>query len=247
MKEFLKVIFIAKVIIAEVFKAKLKNIKSSKSFLAKIYLYGLQSGARIPTVNLNHPEEFSLVVSNTIVEDILLPMTERSLLLTEREIFVLLKIVKSIKPKIIFEFGLFKGGTLKHFILNTDESVSIYPLDQTSIHLEPSFRKFISAQKNVELIVHDSVSYNFSNFHEKVDFIFIDGGHDYEIVKSDTMNALKMLSENGVIVWDDFNENYPGVIKAVEELKDLAIYHLQATSFAIYVKNPALLKFSPSL
>lgn len=39
----------------------------------------------------------------------------------------------------------------------------------------------------------------------QVDFIFIDGGHDLDTIASDTDNAMRMLGENGVCLWHDFN------------------------------------------
>ena len=58
----------------------------------------------------------------------------------------------------------------------------------------------------VTQIIEDSKVFNFADLCEiKFDSILIDGGHDYETVKSDTDNAIKMLDSNGLIIWDDFN------------------------------------------
>ena len=45
-------------------------------------------------------------------------------------------------------------------------------------------------------------NFDFTKFTEKgpVDFIFVDAGHTYECVKSDTLNALQILSPKGVIL-----------------------------------------------
>jgi hypothetical protein len=50
---------------------------------------------------------------------------------------------------------------------------------------------------------------------QKYDFAFIDGGHNYEIVKHD----YSMLSETPVVVFDDYI--IPGVSKAVDEIKNV--------------------------
>jgi len=51
----------------------------------------------------------------------------------------------------------------------------------------------------------------------KMDFIHIDGGHDYETVKADWNNASRLMNPNTVVVFDD----YPleGVKKVVREIK----------------------------
>ena len=41
----------------------------------------------------------------------------------------------------------------------------------------------------------------------KFDLIFIDGGHDYDVVKSDLSNAIKLSDSNTLIIVDDVH--YP--------------------------------------
>jgi len=51
-----------------------------------------------------------------------------------------------------------------------------------------------------------------------VDYIFIDGGHDYNTVKNDLEYSKKFLSKEGVILCDDYDLTYaPGVKKAIDE------------------------------
>jgi len=51
-----------------------------------------------------------------------------------------------------------------------------------------------------------------------VDYIFIDGGHDYNTVKNDLEYSKNFLSTTGVILCDDYNLTYaPGVKKAIDE------------------------------
>ena len=53
----------------------------------------------------------------------------------------------------------------------------------------------------------------------KIDYVFLDGGHDYETVKNDLNNCIEVLTKNnGVIMCDDYNlSNAPGVEKAIDE------------------------------
>ena len=51
-----------------------------------------------------------------------------------------------------------------------------------------------------------------------IDLIFIDGGHDYSTVKNDLNQSKKIISQNGIILCDDYNLSYAeGVKKAIDE------------------------------
>ena len=38
---------------------------------------------------------------------------------------------------------------------------------------------------------------------EQFDFVFIDGGHDYDIVKTDLFNSIILSEKDGIIIVDD--------------------------------------------
>ena len=50
-----------------------------------------------------------------------------------------------------------------------------------------------------------------------VDMVFIDGFHTYEAVVEDIREWKPKLKDGGILVGDDFNRHYPGVVKAVQE------------------------------
>lgn len=52
---------------------------------------------------------------------------------------------------------------------------------------------------------------------ESIDFIMIDGAHDYESVKADIEAWLPKLAKNGIIAGDDYSSTWKGVMKAVNE------------------------------
>ena len=37
-----------------------------------------------------------------------------------------------------------------------------------------------------------------------MDMVYVDGAHDYEAVRIDTINAMKMIRPGGLVLWDDF-------------------------------------------
>ena len=52
----------------------------------------------------------------------------------------------------------------------------------------------------------------------KIDYVFLDGGHDYVTVKNDLNSCSDVIDNNGTILCDDYNLSYaPGVKKAVDE------------------------------
>ena len=52
----------------------------------------------------------------------------------------------------------------------------------------------------------------------KIEYVFLDGGHEYETVKNDLNNCLEVIKNSGTILCDDNNLSYaPGVKKAIDE------------------------------
>ena len=52
----------------------------------------------------------------------------------------------------------------------------------------------------------------------KVDYVFLDGGHDYKTVKNDLNCCSEVVNNNGTILCDDYNLSYaPGVKRAIDE------------------------------
>ena len=52
----------------------------------------------------------------------------------------------------------------------------------------------------------------------KIDYVFLDGGHDYNTVKNDLDCCSEVINNDGTILCDDYNLSYaPGVKKAIDE------------------------------
>ena len=53
---------------------------------------------------------------------------------------------------------------------------------------------------------------------KKIDYVFLDGGHEYNTVKNDLESCKKVILNNGVVLCDDYDLSYaPGVKKAIDE------------------------------
>ena len=53
---------------------------------------------------------------------------------------------------------------------------------------------------------------------KKVDYVFLDGGHEYNTVRNDLNYSKEVIDNNGSILCDDYNLSYaPGVKKAIDD------------------------------
>lgn len=106
--------------------------------------------------------------------------------------------------------------------------------------LGPIFIKEDIKNKNerLELIYGDStrMSVNSMKLNKKVNFIFVDGGHDYRVIKKDTENALKMI-DTGIIIWHDYDSKiHKDVTTFVNNFSvDKHIFHIENTMLAFYI------------
>lgn len=115
------------------------------------------------------------------------------------------------KPKSIVEIGTSYGiGTLILSILNPEASITT--VDDGSI--VPDWQAGWIAAANgskAKFIVEDSQKWKW----EHADMYFIDGNHSFEVVLSDSRNALTAANPGAIIMWHDYNDRHTGVMDAV--------------------------------
>lgn len=77
------------------------------------------------------------------------------------------------------------------------------------------------------------------------DLVFIDGGHDTATIASDTVKALEMVGDDGVVVWHDFNSTiHFDVSEYVRGLSaEHVILHVQSTMLALLLIGDARKRF----
>ena len=180
-------------------------------------------------------------------------------LMEQSSAWLIQSLLKSLKPRKHFEFGTWEGfgvclaldaGVANIWTIDQSSSIdtSRYPSRYRTLFDQPGeiketgwLYKMRKDSTKVTQIIENSKVFNFADLRElKFDSILIDGGHDYETVKSDTDNAVKMLDVNGLIIWDDFNlgneksEAEEGVMKFITENIDYLasrfdLFHLPGT------------------
>jgi len=121
----------------------------------------------------------------------------------------------------IVEIGAFKGKSTAWLAetarLTGKHLVSIDP------HLQGTLEEF---QKTVDRFdiasvatIHRAYSHDIGrNWTDPISFIWIDGGHNYEIVRQDIDDFTPHVQRGGFMVFDDVNEQmFPGVVRALHE------------------------------
>jgi len=174
------------------------------------------------------------------------------------ELIVLNHLVAEQAPRVVFELGTFDGRTTVNLAANTPDEAVIYTvdlpqsqMDQALLKLESGDRKYIDknasgarfasideSAKIVQLF-GDTASFDFSQWYNKVDFVFVDASHAAPYVRNDTEVALRLVGHRrGMIAWHDYNSVWPGVIEVLEDyqrsdprLRDLA--YVAGTSLAL--------------
>ena len=103
------------------------------------------------------------------------------------------------------------------------------------------FKDAVEARK-VQQIFCDTTKYDYSSLNGKVKFIFVDAGHTYELVRSNSLNAFKMLKPGGVIMWHDYHYPHQGVYTYLNELsKTKSLVRFPGTAFVCFVDTPPAL------
>ena len=154
---------------------------------------------------------------------------------TLAELVALALLVRTVRPQHVFEIGTFDGRTTLTLADNAPEArVSTLDLprtelDRTAFAVAPEeralidkdasgsrFLAFADARARIEQCYGDSATFDFSPYAGRCQFVFIDGSHAYEYVRSDTERAFAMVGARGVIAWHDYGE-WPGVTRALNE------------------------------
>ena len=100
--------------------------------------------------------------------------------------------------------------------------------------VEDLLKKF---KKNIHLIKGNSNTVLKKIDMSKIDYVFLDGGHDYETVKNDLNCCSEVIDNNGTILCDDYNLSYaPGVKKAIDEFVEVKNYNFEILHNSRFVR-----------
>ena len=107
------------------------------------------------------------------------------------------------------------SNPLKNIYFNYIKKQNPYSLEA----VEELLKKF---KNNVSLIKGNSNIILKKIDMSKIDYVFLDGGHDYQTVKNDLDCCREVIINGGTILCDDYDLSYaPGVKKAIDEFVSL--------------------------
>lgn len=168
------------------------------------------------------------------------------------ELRALCAIAKWRRPHTVFEIGTFKGGTTLFLCANSNAKIYTLdlapkghpdfippPVDDPELDVFPEtpgicFRGTEYAERIHQLYGNSQV-FDFAPFFTTMDIVFVDGDHHYDAVLKDSMNAFKMVGNDGYILWHDYAEYAPEVVRALKTVANrFPLTHIEETSLVVY-------------
>jgi predicted O-methyltransferase YrrM len=136
------------------------------------------------------------------------------------ELVILARIIKTRKPKTIFEMGSYDGLTTAVFLLNAPEGAKIYSLDLppspgSEASSLDSDKDLIGTRKLGEVpnalglnhytqLLCDTMAFDPAPYADSIEFGLVDAAHDAVHVRNDTIKMVQMLAPNGILFWHDY-------------------------------------------
>jgi len=176
---------------------------------------------------------------------------------SELELIGICRIVRAMRPQVVFEFGTFDGRTTLNLAANAPEDARVHTLDlpradlsALSSRIEVAERRYVDKDVSgarflgtpfaSRIVQHfgDSATFDYSPLHGTVDLAFVDASHAFEYVVNDSLQALRLLSpEGGIVLWHDY-ARWDGVTGALNQLRRVdprfaALRHVAGTTLAM--------------
>lgn len=220
-------------------------------------LHSAQARKLIPTVRLHQIFPAELEGGRIILERFLGQWGNISV----EELCKICLISKWLRPELIVEFGTYNGMTTLQLAQNTPDSCQIVTVDidpdstdaaslrigdidgflarkagTFRVPVGEYFRNY-PVRSRIQQLLGDSTKLNFEPWYGQANLVFIDAGHTYDYIKSDTQAARRIIRPGGVLIWHDYMQLlHPDVTRYLAELAagGLQIYHLYGTTLAIH-------------
>lgn len=175
-------------------------------------------------------------------------------------LFFMAALTKALGARRIFEFGTFNGittWTLARNAPGADIDTLDLPAGATPVlEVEPTdqvIRGIVGRSVYDELphrarinqLWSDSAVFDPTEARRgRFDLVYIDGAHSEPYVRTDTRNAFFIVSDSGVVVWDDYWRDVAGVAAVLHEIKDVGLYRVPRTRLVMHLGDKAAQRLS---
>lgn len=161
----------------------------------------------------------------------------------------LIDLIDTIPNNVVMaEIGCYAGESTKLFMESGkiivmycidiwEDELNIFKNINNNHNFELVEKTFDNNVKDYNVVKLKMTSKMSSQFLPKLDVVYIDANHEYEYVKKDIEVSLYKLKSNGIICGHDYNEESPGVIRAVNEFFGKPDKIFSDSSWAVYLKD----------
>jgi predicted O-methyltransferase YrrM len=229
--------------------------RATKDYLSEIYRCSkTDAGFHLPTVTVDE-------LSSASVEFRVYRPIDWTGSMTVAEISSICELVAARRPRKVLEIGSFRGLTTINIAMNASEA-EIHTLDLPP-GFDPGDTRFENNDAGIirgrgdyhyagraeasRIRQHygDTASFDYSAIGGGVDFCLIDAAHSYDYVRNDTIKALSIMAEDGLMLWHDYGRNdflaEPGdawgVTRFLREIADAGVRIIQGTSLGVLQLN----------
>ena len=113
------------------------------------------------------------------------------------------------------------SNPIKNFYFNYIKRQNPYSLDAVNDLLK-KFKDNASLIKGNSNIILKKIDMS------KIDYVFLDGGHEYQTVKNDLNCCREVIINGGTVLCDDYDLSYaPGVKKAIDEFININLLNCE--------------------
>lgn len=191
-------------------------------------------------IDLSAKKEIRLYISQVHrPRDMVLPLVD---------LLTLASICRARSPQRIMEIGTYTGESTFTMAMNSGEDCEIFTLDLPLDEVPPMGRggyeigkDFIGTQEasRIRQLHGRSETFDFSPYYGTMDLVFVDADHSFDAVKNDTLKALKLVRNGGLIIWDDYRYlpchiGCRGVADYLHSVAhEIPIYQIEGTRLAV--------------
>lgn len=178
---------------------------------------------------------------------------------TVEGLLFLASLARALDARELFEIGTYNGLTTWCLAENLPgasvHTLDLPPEETPSLELERgdhsnrrgfAQRLYQATPPQARVVEHfgDSATFDFTPWRGRCDLVYVDGAHSEPYVRSDTANALEMLSDRGAVVWDDYWHNVEGVRRVLDSRRDLDLHRVPGTRLVVHLRAAALARVS---